>query len=65
MEHYYVIEGCEFGMGLDTKKNFVEYDKAKIHFDERVKSEEAFVVVLNHVDENGNEKEIDSFCEED
>ena len=65
MEHYYVINGNEFGADLTTKKNFKPEDKqtAEEYF-EKVK-EDDFGCLLMHVDENGKEKELKTFFDEE
>jgi len=32
MEHYYVVNGNEYGVDLDTKKNFTNLEDAKNHY---------------------------------
>ena len=34
MEHYYVVNGNEYGVDLDTKKNFTNIEDATKHFEE-------------------------------
>lgn len=63
MEHYYVINGNEFGLDLHTKKNFTILEDADKHF-EKVKTDD-FGCILMYVNSSGIEKEIKAYCVED
>jgi len=63
MEHYYVVEGNEFGVYLSSKKNFQPLDKQDAYdYYESVKGND-FGCVLVYVNENGSEKELESYYE--
>jgi hypothetical protein len=59
MEHYYVVNGNEFGIDLDTKKNFAKIEEARDYF-ERVKYDD-FGCIFMHVDSSGVEDIVDSY----
>jgi len=59
MEHYYVVNGNEFGIDLGTKKNFTKIEDAVEYFEE-VKYDD-FGCKLVHVNFSGIEKEIEVF----
>ena len=63
MEHYYVINGNEYGANLSTKKNFANIEDAVDHFD-KVKDND-YVCVLMHVNAVGIEKTVNTFINED
>ncbi len=63
MEHYYVVNGNEFGVDLSTKSNFLEYKDAIRYFDQ-VKFND-FGCMLVYVDVNGVEKYIQAFVSSD
>jgi len=57
MQHYYVINGNEYGMDLHTKQNFTTIKEAKEFFD-KVK-ENDFGCVLMYADKYGNERRVE------
>ena len=59
MEHYYVVNGNEYGVDLDTKKNFTNIEDATNHFEE-VKHDD-FGCKLVYVNSSGIEKVIEVF----
>jgi len=59
MEHYYVATGSEYGVDLDTKKNFTNIDDARTHFEE-VKYDD-FACKLVYVNSSGIENDIEIF----
>jgi hypothetical protein len=59
MEHYYVVNGNEYGVDLGTKKNFTNIKDAKNHFEE-VKYDD-FGCKLVYVNSSGVEKDIEIF----
>jgi len=56
MVHFYVVNGNEYGIDIETKKNFIDIDSAKEYF-ENVKFDD-FVCLLIFVDFEGNEEII-------
>lgn len=62
MEHYYVVTGNEYGINLDTKKNFINLDDACTHFEE-VKFDD-FACTLRYVKASGVEVDIETFINE-
>lgn len=62
MEHYYVINGNEFGADLTSKKNFTDVDKAKKYFEE-VKYDD-FYCAFVYVNSSGIEKDVETFINE-
>jgi hypothetical protein len=59
MEHYYVMNGNEYGMNLATKRNFILPEDAKEYFD-KVKNDD-FGCVLMYVGMYGSEQEIELY----
>ncbi len=59
MEHYYVVNGNEYGVDLNTKKNFTNLDDAKEHFED-VKFDD-FGCKIVYVNSSGIEKDIEVF----
>lgn len=59
MEHYYVVSGNEYGVDLNTKKNFKNLDDAKEHFED-VKFDD-FGCKIVYVNSSGVEKDIELF----
>ncbi len=62
MEHYYVVSGNEYGVDLDTKKNFTNLEDAKIYF-EKIKFDD-FACKVVFVNQNGIEKDIEVFFDD-
>jgi hypothetical protein len=62
MEHWYVINGNEFGVDLYTKKNFLNLKEAENHF-ENVKFDD-FGCKIVYVDSFGIEKDVKTFINE-
>jgi hypothetical protein len=59
MEHYYVVNGNEYGVDLYTKKIFTNIEDATKHFEE-VKYDD-FGCKLVYVNSSGVEKDIEVF----
>ncbi len=62
MEHFYVINGNEYGVCLETKKNLEDIEDANDYF-EKIKFDD-FVCYLIYVDFNGIEQTIERFINE-
>ena len=62
MEHYYVVSGNEFGINLESKRNFTNLKEANKFFEE-VKYDD-FGCALMYVNDNGEEVEIKIYSEE-
>lgn len=63
MEHYYVITGNEFGVNIDSKKNFMTLEEADLYF-EKVQFED-FGCLLMRVRPDGSEEEIKCRTDDD
>ena len=62
MEHYYVVSGNEFGINLESKRNFKNLNEAEEYF-EQIKYDD-FGCALMQVDADGKETEIKMYSEE-
>lgn len=54
MTHFYVVNGNEYGIDITTKRNFIDVESAKAHFDETKFDD--FGCMLVFVDCNGLEE---------
>lgn len=61
MEHYYIIEGNEFGAYMDSKINFSKEDleKACEKFEQLKAADESFYVGLFFVNKEGKETVVE------
>lgn len=62
MEHYYVVNGNEYGVDLGTKKNFTNLEDAEKHF-ECVKLDD-FICIIGYINPYGVEIVIKDFINE-